>query len=71
MRWCKRELDVEIREVKLADKVPEFIELSPKATVPVLQTPEGEVIEESFDIMFWALSQSDPDGWLKKFDSRT
>lgn len=45
-----------------------MVEVSPKATVPVLVLNEGgdeqEVIDESLDIMFWALAQSDPAGWL-------
>ncbi|MHA7818036.1 MAG: glutathione S-transferase [Erythrobacter sp.] len=56
---------VELREVKLADKPPELIEVSPKATVPVLVLPNGAVIDESLAIMRWALARSDPEGWLK------
>jgi glutathione S-transferase len=37
---------------------------SPKGTVPVLCV-DGLVIDQSIDIMHWALSRSDPDGWLK------
>ncbi len=55
----------EIIEVSLRNKPPALIALSPKATVPVLQTHEGHVIEESLDIMRWALEQNDPDGWLQ------
>ncbi|MCW1430715.1 glutathione S-transferase [Novosphingobium sp. JCM 18896] len=54
----------EIREVKLAQKPAELIEASPKATVPVLVLPDGGVIEESREIMAWALAQRDPEGWL-------
>lgn len=54
----------ELREVKLANKPPEMLEISPKATVPVLQLPDGTVIDESIDIMRWALAQNDPEGWL-------
>ncbi len=53
----------ELREIVLRDKAPEFLETSPKGTVPVLVT-EVDVIEESLDIMLWALTQNDPDGWL-------
>jgi len=60
-------LQTELREIVLRDKAPEFIEASPKATVPVLIT-EHQTIEESYDIMLWALSQSDPEGWLSDFD---
>lgn len=53
-----------LREVVLRDKPAHMLELSPKGTVPVLLTVEGTVIEESLDIMLWALEQSDPEGWL-------
>ncbi|MFT7672702.1 MAG: glutathione S-transferase [Gammaproteobacteria bacterium] len=59
---------VELREIDLKNKVDEFVRISPKATVPVVQTAEGRVIEESIDIMDWALSASDPEGWLKDVD---
>ncbi|MBT8155452.1 glutathione S-transferase [Epibacterium ulvae] len=54
---------VELREVVLRDKPAAFLAASPTGTVPCLQT-EGAVIDESFDIMRWALGQSDPEGWL-------
>ena len=54
----------EIREVKLSDKPAELRAASPKATVPVLVLADGQVIDESLDIMRWALSRSDPEGWL-------
>jgi len=57
-------LSVSLREVVLRDKPPEMIAASPKATVPVLVLPEGEVLEESLDVMHWALGQSDPENWL-------
>lgn len=62
-------ITVELREVKLANKPPELIEASPKATVPVLDFRDGSVIEESIAIMRWALSQSDPEDWLKGDDA--
>lgn len=54
---------VELREILLRDKAPELIQASPKATVPVLVV-DG-VIDESLDIMQWALARNDPDGWLE------
>ncbi|MEZ5693085.1 MAG: glutathione S-transferase [Altererythrobacter sp.] len=54
----------ELREVKLANKPPELLTASPKGTVPVLVLPGGEVIDESIDIMRWALDRNDPEGWL-------
>lgn len=61
---------VELREVVLRDKPAEMIEASPKATVPVLVLADGQVIDESFDIMHWALGSSDPEG-LRSFDDAT
>ena len=56
---------VELREILLRDKPSAFLEVSRTATVPVLVLAEGRVIEESRDIMFWALEAGgDPEGWL-------
>lgn len=55
---------VEIREVALRDKPASLRTLSPKATVPVLRLPDGTVLEESLDILLWALQQHDPEDWL-------
>lgn len=49
-------------EVSLRDKPASLLALSPKATVPVLHLPGGRVIDESWDIMRWALSGSDEEG---------
>ena len=54
----------ELREVSLKNKPPELLAASPKGTVPVLVLQDGQVIDESLDIMRWALAQNDPDGWL-------
>lgn len=54
----------EHREVVLRNKPPEMLTASPKGTVPVLVLPGGEVIDESLDIMLWALQQNDPAHWL-------
>lgn len=61
-------VQVELREVVLRDKPPEMLEASPKGTVPVLLLPDGRVLEESLDIMRWALAQSDSLGWLTHDD---
>jgi len=53
-----------LREVVLRDKPPEMITASPKGTVPVLVLPDERVIEESLEIMRWALGSNDPEGWL-------
>lgn len=59
----------EIREVKLSAKPAELLSASPKATVPVLVLPDGRVIDESLDVMRWALDNHDPDRWLDHEDS--
>ena len=59
---------VALREVVLRDKPAHLLEISPKGTVPVLRLPDGRVLEESLDIMLWALRQNDPDGWLTAGD---
>ena len=51
-------------EVSLGNKPAILLAISPKATVPVLQLPDGSVIEESWDIMRWALAEPDVHGWL-------
>ncbi|HSH98694.1 MAG: glutathione S-transferase [Methylophilaceae bacterium] len=55
---------VEIIEISLRDKPQHLLEVSPKATVPVLVLPDGKVIEQSLAIMQWALLQQDTDDWL-------
>lgn len=57
-------LEVELREVVLRDKPDHMRELSPKATVPVLWVEQKFVLDESLEIMVWALKQQDPMGWL-------
>jgi len=56
---------VELREVVLKAKPAELLAISPKGTVPVLLCDDGRVIDESLDIMRWALDRADPDAWLK------
>lgn len=53
-----------LREVVLRDKPAEMLSASPKGTVPVLVLPDGQVVDESYDIMKWALGQNDPEAWL-------
>lgn len=60
---------VEHREVKLRDKPAEMLAASPKGTVPVLVLSDGAVIDESIDIMRWALARNDPEGWLAGDDA--
>lgn len=57
-------IQVELREVELSDMPESMLRLSPKATVPVLVLGDGQVIDESLDVMLWSLAQADPDQWL-------
>lgn len=56
----------DVFEIILRDKPAAMLAISPKGTVPVLQHPDGEVLEESWDIMRWAWSEHDPDGWWSR-----
>lgn len=59
---------VKLREVALRDKPAAMLAASPKGTVPVLLLPGGRVIDESLDIMRWALARHDPERWLEGDD---
>lgn len=58
------QIPLEIREVSLKQKPAHLLQVSPKGTVPVLVLPDASVIDQSLDIMQWALRMSDIDGWL-------
>jgi glutathione S-transferase len=58
------QVEVEIREVILKDKPTSLLAYSPKGTVPVLVTYKKQIIDESRDIMLWALQQQDSNDWL-------
>ena len=57
-------IEVQLREVFLRDKPAEMLLISPKGTVPVLQLTDGSVIDESYDIIRWALAKNALAGWL-------
>ncbi len=59
----------ELREVSLRAKPTAMLAASAKGTVPVLVLSEGEVIDQSLDIMRWALTTCDPEGWLERDDA--
>lgn len=61
-------VDVEMREVDLRHKPQALLDCSPKGTVPVLQLADGTVIDESLDIMRWALAINDPEVWMTDAD---
>jgi len=56
-------IQVELREVMLRAMPSSLLTCSPKGTVPVLVLPDGRVIDESLDIMRWALAVNDPERW--------
>ena len=58
----------ELREVLLRDKPPSMLEYSAKGTVPVLILQDGNVIDESLDVIDWALNLNDPDDWQRSKD---
>ena len=58
-------IPVALREILLRDKPRSMLRASAKGTVPVLILPNGNVIDESVDVMYWALDQSDPDCWSR------
>jgi glutathione S-transferase len=57
---------VELREVVLKDKPASMLSYSAKGTVPLLVFEDGAVIDESLDVMKWALKKNDPNGWLEQ-----
>jgi glutathione S-transferase len=57
-------LKVEVRELVLRAKPAHMLEISPKGTVPVLWLQDGTVIDESLDVMRWAVRQNFPADWL-------
>ncbi|TKF82884.1 glutathione S-transferase [Vibrio sp. F13] len=54
-----------LREIVTKDKPSELLASSPKGTVPVLVLPNGQVIEQSLDVMNWSLQQNDPQDLLR------
>jgi glutathione S-transferase len=59
----------QLLDISLRDKPATLLALSPKATVPVLHLPSGQVLEQSWDIMHWAWSGADPQGWWARAHS--
>ena len=62
-------ITVEVKEILLSNRPPELLAISPKGTVPVLCINDTTVIDESLDIMKWAISQNDPNLWLSNHKS--
>tara|TARA_R110000782_G_scaffold129164_1_gene220729 strand:+ start:3018 stop:3662 length:645 start_codon:yes stop_codon:yes gene_type:complete len=65
----KANIKCEYREVLLKNKPASMLSLSKKGTVPVLLTPHEKIIDESLEVMSWALNQYDVDGWLNEDSS--
>lgn len=59
----------DVYEISLRDKPKSMLAASSKGTVPVLVVPDGLVIEESLEIMRWALSEHDLEGWWSRSQS--
>lgn len=57
-------IPVELREIDLNHMPHDLLDISPKATVPVLVLPDGNYLDESWEIVKWAVKQNDPDKWL-------
>ena len=57
------EVEVEHREIELRNKPQSMLLASPKGTVPVLCLDDGLALDQSLEIMHWALGRSDPNGW--------
>ncbi len=62
-------INFELREIALRDKPAAMLAVSPKGSVPVLVLPDGRVLEESWEIMLWALRQHDAHNWLGKHET--
>ena len=61
------DIEIELREILLRDKAPKFLEVSKSKTVPCLQTNDY-ILDESLEIMIWALNINDPKNWLRETD---
>ena len=59
-------IDYESIEISLKNKPGDFLALSPKGTVPLLVQSDGKIIEESLEIMLWALNINDREHWVLK-----
>ena len=64
MALAHTQISVELREILLSERPDELYAISSKGTVPVLELEDGKVIDESFDIIMWALNQTNTD-WME------
>lgn len=66
MALLKAGIEFDAIEIVLRDKPVGLLRISPKGTVPVMQCPGGQVLEQSWAIMQWALAPQDPQGWWSR-----
>lgn len=64
MALIQSDIAFQHHEILLKNKPPSMLAASPKGTVPVLVLPTGRVLQQSWEVMLWALSQNDPANWL-------
>ena len=64
LAYCN--IKVEIREISLKDRPQSLYDISKKGTVPVILTKDNTVIDQSLDIMIWALNKKNNQTWLNK-----
>tara|TARA_Y100001970_G_scaffold47925_2_gene60665 strand:+ start:4594 stop:5175 length:582 start_codon:yes stop_codon:yes gene_type:complete len=64
LSYCN--IQVELREISLRDRPQSLYDISKKGTVPVILTKNKNVIDESLDIMIWALKKKNNQTWLNK-----
>ena len=57
-------ITVELKEISLKNRPQELYDISPKGTVPILCINNSTIIDESLDIMKWALNHNDPKHWI-------
>lgn len=69
MALLQARVEFQAFEIILRDKPADLLRLSPKGTVPVLRLPDGQVLDESWDIMCWALEPRDHEGWWHRAQS--
>jgi len=69
MALSASKIKIELREISLKNRPDSLYAISPKGTVPVLQINKNKIIDESLQIMLWAIKQSNLD-WLKKNPKR-
>ena len=66
MALLQAAIEFDAHEIVLRAKPAGMLAVSPKGTVPVLQLPDGRVIDESLDIMRWAFEGRDQGGWWER-----